>query len=259
MTIDWFARWGAERRLAWGRWKMVCCGWWVDWAQWEKPARAKQAPAAVRNSQIRHKRARPRRSCSLVELPKRWTGRPKPRRSRCFPTRRQQSMVPSWTSVSVGLGRRVEAWGIEGSGSPTWWQETWWQETRVVVVFGAVRLRGRKVLPSHSHWWVKGVPKREESECEGEGKENGEVVNVKSEVKGERAGENEKRRHSTRMGGFRRDGTRQAQSQSFLARHGRRRPSWLGDTTGIGQGQPKREGGLPRGHRACWLDCGLCP
>lgn len=81
---------------------------------------------------------------------------------------------------------------------------------------------------------------------------------MKSEVKGERAGENEKRRHSTRMGGFRRDGTRQAQSQSFLARHSRRRPSWLGDTTGIGQGQPKREGGLPRGHRACWLDCGLC-
>lgn len=128
MTIDWFARWGAERRLAWGRWKMVCCGWWVDWAQWEKPARAKQAPAAVRNSQIRHKRERLRRSCSLVELPKRWTGRPEPRGSRCFPIRRQQSMVPSWTSVSVGVGRRVEAWGIEGSGSPTW---LW--ENRVVV------------------------------------------------------------------------------------------------------------------------------
>jgi hypothetical protein len=30
------------------------------------------------------------------------------------------------------------------------------------------------------------------------------------------------------MGGFRRDGTGQAQSQSFLARHGRRRPSWRG-------------------------------
>ena len=49
-----------------------------------------------------------------------------------------------------------------------------------------------------------------------------------------------------------------AQSQSILARHGRRRLSWLGDSAGIGQGQPKREGGLPRGHRASDVDCRLC-
>lgn len=50
MTIDWFGRWGAERRLAWGHWKMVCC---VGGLGAVGKASAKQARAAVRNSQIR--------------------------------------------------------------------------------------------------------------------------------------------------------------------------------------------------------------
>lgn len=46
MTIDWFAPWGAERRLAWGRWKMVCCVGWTGRAVGK--ASAKQALTAVR-------------------------------------------------------------------------------------------------------------------------------------------------------------------------------------------------------------------